>query len=705
MKKLISCIMICAVLVGQSVIGAKAVGNWSDYVSPETVIKYENIYFGQDPNDLKSNELKLCEVDSSVTNANIPAKIGGMVVTEIGNSAFSDSNVTHINIPSTVEYIAEDAFYDCKNLQSITVDGGNPIYYAIDGVLFMNGAYAHSLVCYPAGRTDTTYEVPVPPAQILDIEAYAFTGSELQELVLPKQVRWVSKYAFLGADSLHSILFLGTEGQWNKIKFADKKSTLEGVAVSFEEQTSEQSDVKYPARIDEYLDGTKQAEYHFRYEQDLLVETTCISMWDDSIVRLQHENDEQGRLLRTVETIKAPIDKYYNCFLKSEFVYENGNLVFEAYADFTGGVRTEYTHTYVGEQLVETVKFVENRATKKQTTETVVFENEKDYLKRYGVFDLPFVFTFDDGTTEGHLYSADQWGRDILTLKEGTHHPAPFFNIECCKVDEKGCITYFAYSDGGHTNSFPVYYTPCEIKAYIEDCPGSSLNITDKVHLRFEKLVYGEKEAFGYYDLSIDDSRCLKITNRYVDDCGDLHVFADVMGPGTSEIRVHDYEYDTEKSAVFSVAENYSAYLCSEPQKSPEKTLFVGGMYISGFTCGCEDYGHTIRFNVDNTSASAGVVEVYMDDVLVEQVDLEGFTPAKGLQKMIQTIQTLISGDRNAAVEANYTLQTKSAHTVVELKNLSEGSQVIIRREGDEGLMELYVGNHAETWREIKEDS
>ncbi len=51
----------------------------------------------------------------------IPAKLGGMAVTTIGDSAFSNCSMAEVILPDSVTTIGEYAFADCKNLRSITL--------------------------------------------------------------------------------------------------------------------------------------------------------------------------------------------------------------------------------------------------------------------------------------------------------------------------------------------------------------------------------------------------------------------------------------------------------------------------------------------------------------------------------------------------------------------------------------------------------
>ena len=80
-------------------------------------------------------------------------------VATIGYYAFEYcSALTEVNIPASVTNIGSWAFVDCSALTAIHVAEGNTAYSSEDGVLFNKDKT--TLVCYPIGKTETTYTVP-----------------------------------------------------------------------------------------------------------------------------------------------------------------------------------------------------------------------------------------------------------------------------------------------------------------------------------------------------------------------------------------------------------------------------------------------------------------------------------------------------------------------------------------------------------------
>ena len=61
----------------------------------------------------------------------------GFPVTRILSQAFLDcTNLTSVTIPNSVTTIEAAAFYNSTGLTNLTVDGANPVYSSLDGVLF-----------------------------------------------------------------------------------------------------------------------------------------------------------------------------------------------------------------------------------------------------------------------------------------------------------------------------------------------------------------------------------------------------------------------------------------------------------------------------------------------------------------------------------------------------------------------------------------
>ena len=134
---------------------------------------------------------------SSLTSITIPDS-----VTRIDMSTFRGcSSFTSITIPDNVTYIDIWAFNGCTGLTAIDVKAGNNNYTSVNGVLFNKDKT--ELICYPAGKTDKSYNIP---NCVTNVGGWAFDGcTSLTSITIPDSVTEIDWSAFEGCTSLTSI--------------------------------------------------------------------------------------------------------------------------------------------------------------------------------------------------------------------------------------------------------------------------------------------------------------------------------------------------------------------------------------------------------------------------------------------------------------------------------------------------------------------
>ena len=117
------------------------------------------------------------------TDVVIPAKVDGIAVTSIGQSAFDAygyaerANITSIVIPDSVTSIGDYAFYNCTGLTSITI-----------------------------------------PNSVTSIGIAAFFNcANLNNVVIPESVTYISEGLFVSCSSLTNLSYTGTTAQWQAI--------------------------------------------------------------------------------------------------------------------------------------------------------------------------------------------------------------------------------------------------------------------------------------------------------------------------------------------------------------------------------------------------------------------------------------------------------------------------------------------------------
>ena len=114
-------------------------------------------------------------------------------------------NASSITIPNSVTSISFYAFYGCSKLTDINVESANTAYTSENGVLF-NKAET-TLICYPAGKTETTYTIP---NSVTSIGNYAFHSSKLTSVTISNSVTSIGQSAFAGCSGLTSICYEGS---------------------------------------------------------------------------------------------------------------------------------------------------------------------------------------------------------------------------------------------------------------------------------------------------------------------------------------------------------------------------------------------------------------------------------------------------------------------------------------------------------------
>ncbi|MCD8055272.1 MAG: leucine-rich repeat protein, partial [Clostridiales bacterium] len=127
-------------------------------------------------------------------------------VTDINGYAFQGcTSLTSVTIPASVTWFADGVFAGCTSLTEINVDENNTAYCSVDGVVF--DANMTSLVAYPAGKTDTSYDVP---DGVTTINVAAFDNcAYLESVTFPESLSWISNWAFDGHTGVTEITFNG----------------------------------------------------------------------------------------------------------------------------------------------------------------------------------------------------------------------------------------------------------------------------------------------------------------------------------------------------------------------------------------------------------------------------------------------------------------------------------------------------------------
>ena len=150
-------------------------------------------------------------------------------VTYIGDNAFSCCDIgKEVTITENVTYIGYGAFSDC-NLERIHVADNNPVYSAINGVLFSKDL--STIHTYPSAKKDIMYVVP---QNVSIITKQAFSGVHaLTAISLPLSTVSIENGAFFYVPNLTDVYYAGTEAQWNLVDIGAWNESLTNSTIHF----------------------------------------------------------------------------------------------------------------------------------------------------------------------------------------------------------------------------------------------------------------------------------------------------------------------------------------------------------------------------------------------------------------------------------------------------------------------------------------
>ena len=136
---------------------------------------------------LNQYKCKVTAIASAGTYTNVTAVNLPSTLKTINTNAFSKSQITTINIPAGTNDIKDGAFAQIENLTAITVDAGNSKYTATDGVLYENNNGKKYLKAYPVAKAETTFTVP---SDVYGVAVNGFQQAKnLTTITLPASIK------------------------------------------------------------------------------------------------------------------------------------------------------------------------------------------------------------------------------------------------------------------------------------------------------------------------------------------------------------------------------------------------------------------------------------------------------------------------------------------------------------------------------------
>ena len=136
---------------------------------------------------LNQYKCKVTAIASAGTYTNVTSVTLPSTLKTINTNAFSNSQITTINIPAGTDDIKDGAFAQINGLTAITVDASNPKYTAADGILYENNGGNKYLKAYPVAKAGTTFTVP---NDVYGVSTNAFQlAQNLTTITLPASIQ------------------------------------------------------------------------------------------------------------------------------------------------------------------------------------------------------------------------------------------------------------------------------------------------------------------------------------------------------------------------------------------------------------------------------------------------------------------------------------------------------------------------------------
>ena len=159
--------------------------------------------------EYQNGTLHIVGYKGKLENLVIPEKYSNKVITGIDPMAFSGcSQIKSVTISKNIQSISlnnrssnMNPFYDCIYMKNIYVDEDNRYFTSVDGVLYNKSKT--ELLFYPSYKSDSSYTIL---DSVTKIEVGAFQRNGIvTEVILPKNIKTISKEAFLECTSLQKI--------------------------------------------------------------------------------------------------------------------------------------------------------------------------------------------------------------------------------------------------------------------------------------------------------------------------------------------------------------------------------------------------------------------------------------------------------------------------------------------------------------------
>ena len=280
-KRILACVMVIVMTVTavplSGFVGIK-LPKWSEIFASKAsaATEYKSGYYTY---TVSGGKAIITDVDDSISgNVTIPSKLGGYLVTSIGEDTFSDcTSLTSITIPDSVTSIGAGAFTSCTSLTSITIPDsvtnigvaafasctsltsltigsnvttiGESSFYNCTSLTKLNWnaknvadfSYKDIVFNYAGKNTDGLQVVF--GNNVEHIPTYAFYGYNkytdrdetvnIKSVILGNGIKSIGNSAFEDCFGLTDVYYTGTKDDWKKIELGEYNEYLTNARIHY----------------------------------------------------------------------------------------------------------------------------------------------------------------------------------------------------------------------------------------------------------------------------------------------------------------------------------------------------------------------------------------------------------------------------------------------------------------------------------------
>lgn len=166
-------------------------------------------------------------LNSAIASVNIPSS-----VISIGNIAFRGCvQLTSLFIPASVAFVGEEVFLLANNLSSITVEEGSRNFLVIDGTLYALDEKADPIRCIGGAAASTVASIVIPSTTRSIADRAFFTRLSMTEIILPEGLISIGRCAFQGSG-ISSLVIPSTVSAISNENIYVQCNSLKSVSVS-----------------------------------------------------------------------------------------------------------------------------------------------------------------------------------------------------------------------------------------------------------------------------------------------------------------------------------------------------------------------------------------------------------------------------------------------------------------------------------------